>query len=100
MWKNNTGIVRVRWSACRSVITLTLISTRTVSNHLVCVFCARREEQDGGAGRCEVSSVRPSVALRERPDHLVHPPRWRERAHVVPPQHNREWHPQTNLSSW
>lgn len=58
---------------------------------LVCVsVCARREEQDSGAGGREVPSVRPSVTLRERPHHLFHPPRWRERAHVVPPQHDGE----------
>lgn len=84
--------MHVRWSACWLVITLTLIhSPRTALNLFVCVCCGRREEQDSGAGRREVSSVRPSVALWERPDHLFHPPWWRERAHVVPPQHNSEW---------
>lgn len=58
-------------------------------NLCVCV-CVRREEQDSGAGGCEVSSVCSSVTLWERPYHLFHPPWRRERAHVLPPQHYSE----------
>lgn len=67
------------------ITTLTLISPRLCRRRsiLLCVFlCAhifvclplvRGEEQDGGAGGCEVPSVRPSVTLRERPHYFFHP---------------------------
>lgn len=84
------------------ITTLTLISPRLCRRRsvLLCVFLCvhvfvclplvRREEQDGGAGRCEVPSVRPSVTLRERPHYFFHPSWRRERAHVLPPQHHGE----------
>lgn len=56
----------------------------------VCLPLVRGEEQDGGAGGCEVPSVRPSVTLRERPHYFFHPSWRRERAHVLPPQHHGE----------
>lgn len=84
------------------IMTLTLISPRLCRRRsiLLCVFLCvhvfvclrlvRGEEQDGGAGGCEVPSVRPSVTLRERPHYFFHPSWRRERAHVLPPQHHGE----------
>ncbi|CAN8175344.1 unnamed protein product, partial [Coccothraustes coccothraustes] len=51
---------------------------------------SRGQEQVGGAGGREVPPVCPSVPLRQRPHHLLHPPRWRLRAHVLPPAHAGE----------
>ncbi|XP_075382107.1 AP-1 complex subunit mu-2 isoform X2 [Mycteria americana] len=48
------------------------------------------QEQVGGAGGREVPPVRPALPLRQRPHHLLHPPRRRLRAHVLPPQHPGE----------
>lgn len=99
LWAGNTLLsvcvcLREREMKCEClsvIITLTLISPRlcTKLSIFVCV-CVRREEQDSGAGGCEVSSVCSSVTLWERPYHLFHPPWRRERAHVLPPQHYSE----------
>lgn len=54
-------------------------------NNMLCV--CRRQREDCYHGGCEVSSVCPSVAFREWPNHLLHPTWRRVRAHVISYQH-------------
>lgn len=57
-------------------------------NNILCV--CRRQREDCYHGGCEVSSVCPSFAFREWPNHLLHPTWRRVRAHVIPYQHTRK----------
>ena len=41
-------------------------------------------------GRRQIPPMRQAGALRKRPDDLLHPPRRRIRAHVLPPLHSRQ----------
>lgn len=57
----------------------------------LCYLClCRRQGEDCSNGRCEVSPVCTTLTLWERPNHFIHPSRWRVRADVLPHQYSCE----------